>query len=302
MAGFFTDINECGNDAENPCEITSNTSWSTTSPLASALTTPLADAAVSGRIGTADTPVIIEMEWEYLIDLAYGGLIHANLWQESFCRMEAFADASRTIKVADTRYPNGRDRRVIPGLYDPATLQPGYPSWLRGGLLNKEFRLYSTNLHVNIPLCRARVVRWSLWGGAYKPGVTEGDDTVYRLGLGWAGDGLTVTRHAPGSGDGVKSNDELTEMPGGSTWVEPGLRKRTATIDLAQVEKDTRDKLFDAAYRAGNERPIVWLPDTASPESCFRYGGLFRRVGDHQHKLLPPRYASTTMDFIEWRE
>ncbi|SMH30528.1 hypothetical protein [Azospirillum agricola] len=301
MAGFFTDTNECGNDVENPCAVTSpGTSWATTAPLAALLTTPLVDAAVSDRLGTADDPVVIDMEWVFPVDLAYGGLFSVNLWQEARCRMEAWLDTGRTVKVADTRYPNGRDRRVIPGLYDPKTLQPGYASWLRGGLRNKEFRLYSTNIHANVPLCRARVVRWSLWGGAYRPDGT--DDTVYRIGLGWAGDGLSITRHAPGSGDGVKSNTELIEQPGGYVWTEAGLRKRTATIDLAAVESTVRDKLFDAAHRAGNEKPIVWLPRVDSPEQCFRYGGLFRRVGDHAHKLLPPRYASTTMDFLEWKE
>lgn len=301
MVGFWTDINEVGNDPdENPCAVTSNTGWAGTAPLASLLTTPLADAAVSDRIGTAADPVIIDFEWEFLIDLAYAGLFSVNLWQESFCRMEAFSDSARTVKVADTRYPNGRDRRVIPGLYDPATLQPGLPNWLRGGLRSKDFRLYSTNIHANVPLCRARVVRWTLWGGAYRPDGT--DDGVYRIGLGWAGDGLALTRHTPGSGDGVKTNTEITEMPGGSTWAEPGMRKRTATIDLALVEEGVRDKLFDSAHRAGNEKPIVYLPDVASPEKCFRYGGAFRRVGDHEHKLLPPRYASTTINLLEWRE
>lgn len=300
MVGFFTDINECANDAENPCNVTSNTSWAFTAPLTSMLTTPLMDAAVSGRTGTIDDPVVIEWEWEFLIDLVYAGLFSINLWQESFCRIEAFSDADRTVRVADTRYPNGRDRRVIPGLYDPKSLQPGYPAWLRGGMRNKEFRLYSTNIHANFPLCRARVVRVSLWGGAYRPDGT--DDTVYRIGLGWVGDGLLITRHAPGSADGIKSNTELTEMPGGSTWAEPGMRKRTTTIDLALVNEDVRDKLFDAYHRAGNEKPNVILPDIANPGKCFRYGGAFRRMGDHAHKLLPPSFAATTMDFVEWKE
>ncbi|WP_372396207.1 hypothetical protein ABMY26_36585 (plasmid) [Azospirillum sp. HJ39] len=301
MAGFFTDINEVANEGDqNPCEVTSNAAFAGTAPLTSLLTTPLEDRSVSTRLGDADNPVVIEFEWPFLIDVAYAGLFHVNLWQESFCRMEVFADADRTEKVADTRYPNGRDRRVIPGLYDPRTLQPGLPNWLRGGLRNKDFRLYTTNIHANVSLCRARVVRWSLWGGAYQPDGT--DDTVYRIGLGWAGDGLTITRHAPGSGDGVKTNTELTETPGGGTWAEPGIRKRTATIDLAQISEEVRDKLFDAAHRAGNEKPIVWLPDVASPEKCFRYGGLFRRVGDHAHKYIPPQFASTTIDLVEWRE
>ncbi|WP_377810629.1 hypothetical protein ABNQ38_33680 [Azospirillum sp. A29] len=301
MAGFFADTNELGNGPVNPCTLTSpGTGWASTAPLTSILTTPLEERAVTTRLGTAANPVVIEMEWLYPVDIAYAGLLHLNLWQESFFRMEAFLDSGRTQKVADTRMPNGRDRRVIPGLYDPKTLQPGYSSWLRGGLPNEDFRRYTTNIHANVDLCRARVIRWSLWGGAYKPDGT--DDTVYRLGLGWAGNGLSVTRHAPGSSDGVKPNTELIEQPGGYVWAEPGLRKRTAVIDLAAIQPTLRDKLFAAAHRAGNEKPIVWLPNVASPEACFWYGGLFRLVGDYQHKYLPPIWAALTLNLLEWRE
>lgn len=301
MAGYLADINLLTDDEDNPCTLHAGTpaDWAVTAPLEALRATPLGDYAVTTRLGTAANPVVFDARWASPIDLTGAHLLDANLNQESFVRIEAFADLACTRLVATTRYVSGGDRRVVPGLFDPATLRPGSANWLRGGLPPRDFRLYSTNIHAIVPACRARVVRWSLWGGAYRPDRTP--DSVYRIGLAWAGDGLAIEPRE-GSSNGLRSNTKLTDTDGGWVWAEPGLRKRTADIDLSVIDPDTRDTLFDARARAGNERPVIHLPDTASPADCFRYGGLFRFVGDHTHKHLPPFWASTVLSLLEWKE
>lgn len=294
--GYLADRNEV---AESHCTITSNATWLPSGPLDALRTTPLIDAAVSSDLGTEGAPVWIEFAWEFPVDLTYTGIHDTNLRQASGYRVEAWFDAAKT-QQAFTTQENGRDRKVVPPLTDPAKMRFGAPNQLRGDLDPRDFRLYPTNVHVTVPLCRARVLRWSFWGSAY-----EADDTDaagYRIGLAWAGDGLSFDRHVGGSGESIKSNDERIETPGGGVWVEPGISKRVALIDRTVTDKTLRDALFDMANRAGKHKPMVWLPDTDSPADCFRYGGLFRRFDDHGHKYIAPQYTSGGLELEEWKE
>ena len=293
--GYLADRNEVAD-----CTITSNVSWLTSSPLDAMKTTPLIDVAESTSIGTVESPVVIEMAWTTARYINYAGLQHTNLRQESYRRCEVFSDTEKTDLLYTSVNAAGKDKRVVPGIYDPATLRPGSSNWLRGGLDARDFRLYPTNIHEVIPLCRARVIRWTLWGAAYEP--DDSDATSYRIGLAWASDGQTFARHVGSTGEGTRSNDELIETPGGSVWVEPGTAKRFATIDRAVTDKDLRDALFDMAHRAGRNKPLIWLPNTTAADDCFRYGGLFRRADDHQHKYMAPFYTNGTIELEEWTE
>lgn len=300
--GYLADVNEVANaiSGDNPCTITSNVPWLTTAPLEAMRTTPLVDAAVSAQLGTAAAPVWIQLSWAYPVDLTYAGLLDTNLWPSAGFRMEAWADHARTYLVATTLTPDGRDRKVVPPLTDPAKMRAGAGNQMRGDLDPRDLPLFPMNLHAPVPLCRARVIRWSLWGGAYR--ADRSQDTGYRISLAWAGAGLSIDRHVGGSGESVKSNDERIETPGGSVWIEPGITKRVATIDRAVTDAPLRDELFKMAVRMGKEKPAVWLPDQDDPAACFLYGGLFRRVDDHSHKFIAPQYVAGGIELEEWKE
>lgn len=297
MAGFLSDRNEI---ATAGCALTSNVAWAETAPLEALRTTPLIDAAVSSVLGTAAEPVVIDAVWDSPIFLTYGGLFDTNLRQSAFVRFEAFADAAGESLLFTTVNAAGRDRRVVPPLTDPATLRFGAPNQMRGDLDPRDFRLYPTHVHVIVPLCRVRRVRWTIWGGAYQE--DDSPDTAYRIGLAWAGDGLFFSRHVGASAESVKSGDERIETPGGGVWVEPGLAKRVALIDRTVTDPALRDAFFDMALRNGKSRPLVWLPNVIDPGACFRYGGLFRRSDDHQHKHIARGYASSSLELEEWTE
>jgi hypothetical protein len=298
MTGYFADRNEV---AESPCAISSNAAWAASGPLDSMKTTPLIDAAVCTVLGTAAEPVTIDILFDDPVFITYAGLFDTNLRQSSFVRLDAFADDAGAERLFTTVNAAGRDRRVMPPLTDPARLRFGAPNQMRGDLEPRDFRLYPTNIHVVVPLARVRLLRWSLWGGAYQP--DDSDAPGYSIGLAWAGDGIALERHLGGSSEGIRSNDQVITSPDGAAWVEAGVTKRSSAVDQAAFGAATRDALFDSAHRAGRRKPLVWLPDVDDAAACFRYGGLFRRANDHTHKYLSPAYAGgTTIELEEWRE
>lgn len=308
--GFAADRNEIQNPSwQNPCTVTSNCGWSATAPLPALMTTPVTDYAVSAAFSTIDDPetgklsaaypLWIQFAWDYPIDLTYFGLFETNAVQAAPFRVEAWLDAGRTQLVGTTTTVDGRERTVVPPLTDPATMRAGAPNQMRGDLDQRDFLLLPTNINVFFPLCRARVVRFTFWGETYKPDGTA--DTVLKIGFAWAGDGLFFSRHV-NSGAGVKSNDERIETPGGNVWVEPGITKRTMTIERSVTDKALRDALFKMALRTGKGKPMVYQPDINDLAECFLYGGLWRRTDDHTHKYTAARYTNSNIELEEFKE
>lgn len=308
--GFAADRNEIQNPSwQNPCTVTSNCGWSTTAPLPALMTTPVTDYAVSADFSTiadpatggltAAHPLWVQFDFATPIDFSFFGLFETNAEQSAVFRVEAWFDAGRTDLVGTTTTVDGRDRSVVPPLTDPASMRAGAPNQMRGDLDRRDFLLLPTNIAAFFPLCRARVIRFSFWGDTYKADGTS--DTVLKIGFAWAGDGLFFTRHV-NSGAGVKSNDERIETPGGNVWVEPGITKRTTTIDRSVTDKSLRDELFKMALRTGKGKPMVYMPDIDDLAECFLYGGLWRRADDHVHKYMAARHTNTSMELEEFKE
>lgn len=302
---YLADRNEVQNPStSNPCTVTSNVAWAATAPLSNVMSTPLTNRAVSNVIGyaadptlgTSFSPVIIELSWAYPIFLTYAGLFDTNLRQASFYRAQGFLDG---VEVATTVI-NGADQNVGQPLTDPETMQAGAPNQMRGDLDPRDVPLLPTNLHAVVQQVPVTLIRWTLWGPAYRPDGT--DDTGYRIGLAWAGDGLIFARHVGSSGEGVKDNDEVITGSGGSVWVEPGLTKRTITIDRGVNDRTMRDALFKMALRTGKRKPLVYLPDIADPGANFLYGGLYRRSVDHSQVYVSARHTNFKGELEEFKE
>lgn len=294
--GYAADRNEVANPAAmNPCTITSNVPWLPTAPLDAMKTTPLIDSAVSSDTGEEDAPVEILFAWDDAIDVTYAGLIDTNLVQAARGRVETWIGT-------DTSVPPDRsvEGTVVPPLTDPAIMRFGAPNMFRGDLDPRDFRLLPANLHIPVPLARVRRLRLSLWGGAFQPDGSP--DIGYRIGLAWAGDGILFDRHVGSSGEDYRSYDQRTETDGGGVWVEPGIGRRAALIDRSVADRELRDALFRMAMRIGKSKPMIWLPNINDPAACWQYGGLFRRMDDHSHKYMSPRYTSGSIELEEWRE
>lgn len=322
MAGvtyaYLADRNEVQNGPlENPVTIASNVEWSETSPLESMLTTPVSDRAVSLTKGDVDyatgapiNPVIIELTWQSPIFLTVASLLDTNLRQDAYWRMEAFGDLQmRPEDLVATSVVNGVDANVSPPLTDPATMRAGAPNQMRGDLDPRDIPLLPISIHCVAPQVPVVAIRWTLWGSAFRPDGSE--DTGYRIGLAWAGDGLIFSRHVGKSGEGVKDNDEVITGAGGSAWVEAGISKRTVQIGREVTDRKLRDELFKMALRSGKRRPLLYLPnsgDPADPTSLgdpaanFLYGGLYRRAADHSQTYVSARYTSTSIDLEEFKE
>ncbi|CAO3440161.1 hypothetical protein [Azospirillum endophyticum] len=320
MAGaiysYLADRNEVQNGPlDNPCTISSPAAWAPTAPLASILTTPVSDRAVCLTKGDVDyatgapiDPVILTLTWQYPIFLTAASLLDTNLRQDAFYRMEAFGDAGMTELVA-TSVVDGVDANVVPPLTDPAEIAAGAPNQMRGDLDPRDFALLPTNLHVVVPQVPVVAIRWTLWGGAFRP--DGADDTGYRIGFAWAGDGLIFSRHVGKSGEGVKDNDEVITGAGGSAWAEEGIAKRTVTIGREVTGRALRDDLFKMALRTGKRRPLLYLPSVGDPAdpavrgdpaANFLYGGLYRRSTDHSQPYVSARYTSTSVELEEFKE
>lgn len=320
MAGvtyaYLADRNEVQNGPlDNPCTISSPATWAPTAPLGSMLTTPVSDRAVCLTKGDVDyatgapiNPVIFTLTWQYPIFLSVASLLDTNLRQDAFYRMEAFGDAEMTDLVA-TSVVNGVDANVVPPLTDPETMRAGAPNQMRGDLDPRDLPLLPINIHVIVPQVPVVAIRWTLWGGAFRPDGSE--DTGYRIGLAWASDGLIFSRHVGKSGEGVKDNDEVITGAGGSAWVEEGIAKRTIAIGREVTDRTLRDELFKMALRSGKRKPLLYLPsvgDPADPMSIgdpaanFLYGGLYRRSSDHSQTYVSARYTSTSVELEEFKE
>ncbi|KAA0593014.1 hypothetical protein J2848_005625 [Azospirillum lipoferum] len=313
---YLADRNEVQNGPlDNPATIASSAAWALTAPLTSMLTTPVSDRAVCLTKGDVDyatgapiNPVVVTLTWQFPIFLSVASLLDTNLRQNAFYRMEAFGDAGMTELVA-TSVVDGVDANVVPPLTDPETMPAGAPNQMRGDLDPRDFALLPTNIHCVVPQVPVVAIRWTLWGGAFRPDSSE--DTGYRIGLAWAGDGLIFSRHVGKSGEGVKDNDEVITGSGGSAWVEEGIAKRTVTIGREVTDRKLRDELFKMALRSGKRRPLLYLPSigdssnpsrTADPAANFLYGGLYRRSSDHSQSYVSSRYTSTSIELEEFKE
>lgn len=275
--------------------ITSNVGWLPSSPLDAAKGLPLADAAVSERVGTAASPVHIDWTWDRPVDVIYAGLFKTNLRQSARWRVEAFGRGD--VLLYSTVRADGSDRAVVGGMTDPRLLRWGASNGFRGDWPDSIFFRYPTNVHCVLPLSRVMRLRWTLYGPAYRPDRTA--DTGYRLGLGWAGDGLLFERHA-GDADGYQPGDMVTKPEGGGRWAEPGVGARTASIDRSVVDKDERDAQYDLSVLINNSKPVVWLPNVNSQYDNMRYGGIFCRDNKHGHRHVTSMLASVdSIDLIE---
>ena len=315
---YLADRNEVQNGPlDNPCTISSPAAWAPTSPLEAMLTTPVSDRAVCLTKGDVDhatgapiNPVVIELTWQHPIFLSVASLLNTNLRQEAFYRMEAFGDPQmRPEDLVATSVVDGVDANVVPPLVDPETMRAGAPNQMRGDLDPRDIPLLPINIHCAVPQVPVVAIRWTLWGGAFRPDGSE--DAGYRIGLAWAGDGLIFSRHVGKSGEGVKDNDEVIAGTGGSAWVEEGIAKRTVTIGREVTNRTLRDELFKMALRSGKRRPLLYLPSigdvvdpasTGDPAANFLYGGLYRRSGDHSQTYISPRYTSTSVELEEFKE
>ncbi|BAI71467.1 hypothetical protein AZL_020460 [Azospirillum sp. B510] len=308
MAGttlaYVADRNEVQNPStDNPCTVTSNVPWTATSPLSNILTTPLSNRAICTQLGTGHpvtgapiAPVVIELAWVNPILLTHAGLYDTNLRQDAYFRMEGFLDG----ELVATTVVDGLDLNVVPSLTDPEDMPAGAPNQMRGDLDPRDIALLPTNLRAIVPLVPVTVIRWTLWGGAYRP--DGSDDTGYRVGMAWAGDGLTFSRHVGASGEGVKDNDDVIAGAGGSVWVEPGIVKRTITIDRGVNDRKLRNELFKMALRTGKRKPLVYIPNIADAAENTLYGGLYRRANDHSQVYVSPRHTNYRGEMEEFKE
>lgn len=295
MPGLLSDWN----DVMDGAEIAANKPFTVTSPLSAMTTLPLADAAVTQGVATEADPLQIVIRFSSKRFISYAGLLDTNLRQTGFVRCEAFGDLDLTQQLRTTVRADGRDRRVIPPALHPRGIRFGASNWLLGTLPARDFRLRPTHVHVTWPVCRAMAIRWTIWGQSY---AADGhDDTRYRFGHAWSGDGITLSRHA-GSSDGITFGGQSITTPAGDVWPEPGTVKRRVVIDQQVLRSWDRDAVADLAQRVRLDLPVIWLPNVASAADCWRYGGLFRRVGDHDQQHLPRRMASTTIALTEWTE
>ncbi|CAO3355193.1 hypothetical protein [Azospirillum palustre] len=297
--GLLAHLNEL---SEQDCAITGQAGdWAATAPLDALKTLPLVDAAVSTRIGSRDEPVVLEWEWDRPVDLTYAGLYRTNLWKTGRIRLEAFKTSARTSLAFTTQHASGIDRLVLPGLYDPKTLRFGGENTVLGQLGAREFLRYPTNIHVTMPLCSAQVLRWTVYGPAYRVTGSRYSTTeqAYRIGFGWAGDSLAFDRHVGASAEGYRRGGKVTGLAGGGVAVEPGRGRRTATLDRTVNEAGDRDRLFDLVNFLDADRPAVWLPDTDSAFDCYRYGGLFQVIEDFSQKYLNDLHSAATISLGE---
>jgi hypothetical protein len=283
-----------------PCIITASIAADPKAPLDLLRATPVSDRVVIPAIGTPDQPVTIDIVWDWPVTIDAASLINTNLRHDAAARFEAWLDANRNDKVADTIGPDGLYPRIVPPLYDPATIPLGEPGQWAGTIDPRDQRLFSTDAHAVPKSCQARAIRWTVYGGARRP--DDSADTVYRIGLAWAGYGIRIDRDLP-SGEGDRPGDEVITMGGGATWIEAGINKKTAVIDLSLNTVGMRNDLLTAMRRIGYRVPVLWLPNTASPHENYLLGGLFRREEEYAHKYIGgAAYTSSSIKLIGWTE
>ena len=272
-----------------PIASVAETGWSTTAPAANAKVLPLRLTARSVAAGTADAPVYYQGVFDARYPVSYAGLFATNFRQSNRLRLQLFADTGYTTCLFDTRDPvTGLDRRVMPALYDWRQLRWGAPNLFRGDLPPEDWALYPTNVHVSVPLVRARAFRWSLVGLGVDR-ATGADVNYHEVGLAWVSDSTYFsTQYSLGGSDIWTPTDEVSRTPGGGVFVEPGTGYRSVEIPRNRMTLAEGDSMFDLARRVNFSGPVVWLPDIDDATAMFRYGF----VGQQRQPLRRTRAAS----------
>jgi hypothetical protein len=247
------------------------TGWSTTAPIANLTTEPLGVKARSTGIGTTGSPVTIAGTFTDRYAVDYIGLFATNLRQSVTYRARLWAETARTTLLFDTRDAAGQDRRVIPNLYDWRDLYWGAPNLFRGDLPPEDFALYPTNVHIDVPFCRAAAFQVDLVGDGYLP---DGTDAGFlEVGLAWISERVDFEESYDYEHAAVYTpGDAVTRISGGGRFVEPGRGTRSHEIPLGSITDAEADRLFDLQKRCGFAEPVVWLPDLDDLARLFRYG------------------------------
>jgi hypothetical protein len=279
------------------------TGWETNTPAANAQSLPLGIAAVSTGAGTEVSPVVYKGVLSNKQPITYAGLFATNMNQKDSYRLELFSNEDYTGSVFDTRV-DGIDKKVIPCLSSWRELRFGAPNLLRGDFPPEQFDLYPTNIHVQVPLCRARSFKWSLVGRGYlktDDPATNGDPADYiSIGLAWLSDSIELNYKTPVGGERIwRPGDDITNVPGGGVFVEPGTGKRLLRIPLEVIHAVDTNRLTDQAARVGFDQPVVVIPDVEDLGDTFRYGFLAQRRGDFSKTQ---RFFETDQATLEYEE
>jgi len=152
----------------------------------------------------------------------------------------------------------------------------GYTGFLWGNLPAAVYDTYSKDGWVSVPRVRT---------GSMEVEISDSGNPDGFLGFGWlyAGAALRLNiNYAMGQRDVAVPNSSITRTPGGYVFVEPGQPSRRIEVPLDYIDyaAGQQEILFDMAMRAQHHGPILWLPDTADPALCFRYGGCFQLRGE----------------------
>jgi len=276
--------------------------WSAAAPAAYAKVLPLKLSARSLLAGTTALPTTLKGVFAYRQPVSYCALFKTNLRQNASYRLRLYADASYSTLLYDTRdAATGIDRKVVPCLSEWRSLRFGDPNLLRGDLPPEDFALYPTNVHVTMPVVRARAFRWDIVGLGYGP--TGADVDYNEIGHAWASDSLYLTLDRSfGAADVYTPGDEINTVVGGNVFVEPGTGRRSTSIPLEFIGAAGRrdsDALADLSRRVNFDLPVVWLPDADSPADMFRYGFIAQKRGSHAKTWENYRYDTATVELEE---
>lgn len=270
------------------------------------LTMPLVNALTSDRLGTAADPLWLRFGFSRRRPLRYAGL-WVNLQQSARWRLQAFADEEESVTLFDSRRADGRDRRVIPRLFARrrSVGQVGGVRWgasncWRLDLPTDQYLLFPGVIHCVFPECRPRVMRWSFHGGALAPDGSAATWTT--VGFAPVGNGLDIAR-LTGSTEGHDPRADVQRVSGGGSSVEPGTTLRTAAIDLRLIDPGARRELHALTAQAGNDLPVIYLPQQDDAAENFLFGGVFRiGPGGTGFGRATGTVSDVKINLEEWRE
>lgn len=254
-------------------------------------TMPLADAAVSSRLGAPADPLTIDIYIEAAEPLSYAGLIDINLEQSACWRLQAFDDDAVLFDSRQGDDAEG-DREVMPGLLPWEQRVFGASNFLRGDLPRRVWMAGEPAIHCPFPRCVPNRLRWSIWGDAFAPDGAPAD--YVKIGYAPVGDGIEINR-VVGSSDKNDPQATVTRIDGGGAAVDPGVWNQINTINLTLLDAAERDRLTLLQLSAGADLPVVWLPNLNDPAANFMWGGV-RRIGQAgEWRWGRPIYTDTSI-------
>ncbi|MBS7792163.1 hypothetical protein KTR66_19345 [Roseococcus sp. SDR] len=228
--------------------------WQADWPASNAGVLPLARVARSASLGLAATQIVGTFPRDRIVQLF--ALVRHNLSVTARYRLRLYADAARSVTLADTGWDD-----VWPVLFPWPSLEWEDDRWWTGAYAAEDLEGYTWTRPIWLAapiLCRAFLLE--LADASNPSGYVE-------LGLLEAARGWQPSRNPRyGYKSGIRSRSEMIEAIGGGQYFDRRAAPRIVSAEIPHLPRDEAMAwAFEMQRRQDVAEPMLWLPFPGEP-------------------------------------